>query len=308
MKKLSLTLAALLAVSTVSIAKEVVAAPAVAVEPTAAVCPEPHLIITEETAVEGMSSKDFKFVNFSLMHGNRMTALGPRVNDTYLEIELGGRKGPLDFYGYIDFSDVVHDENLSDFNKDSDKGGEGNFFSELMPRLSMNDMLNADLSVGPIKEIYVAGYLKAGDGGLWVNGLGIGTDIEVPWLGRMGLNAYALYVAEDFGSEREDKWDGYLLKNNWFKPFYFFNNGTFLSYQGYMAYQFDAGYKASFRTSDEFQWFNGLYWHSNNFAVGYGLKYTKNMINGKNGDRLSWNNEKIESTGFSNFFAVTYKF
>ncbi|MGL5125600.1 MAG: outer membrane protein OmpK, partial [Fusobacteriaceae bacterium] len=124
----------------------------------------------------------------------------------------------------------------------------------------------------------------------------------------MGLNAYALYIAEDFGSSREKSWNGYLVKNNWFKPFYFFDNGTFLSYQGYMAYQFNTGLTDSFRSNSEFQWYNGLYWHTSDFALGYGLKYTKDMIAAKDGETIPWNNEKIESTGFSNFFAVTYKF
>lgn len=236
MKKLTLTLAALLAVSSVTVAKEIVAAPAVAIEPTVVVAEEKVDVVAETPA-----SRDFKFVNFNLMHGNGMTALGPKANDTYLEIEIGGRKGAFDFYGYIDFSDVVHNEEFSDFNEKSNEAGNTNFFAELMPRISMNELLDVNLSFGPVKEVYLAGYLKVGESDLWINGLGLGTDIEVPWLGTMGLNAYALYVAEDFDSEREEKWDGYLIKNNWFKPFYFFDNGTFLSYQGYMAYQFDAG-------------------------------------------------------------------
>ncbi|MGL4403891.1 MAG: outer membrane protein OmpK [Fusobacteriaceae bacterium] len=303
MKKLSLMLATLVVISSVAIAKEIVVAPTVAIEPIVIVAEE-KIEVTAETPI----SRDFKFVNFNLMHGNGMTALGPKANDTYLEIEIGGRKGAFDFYGYIDFSDVVHNEEFSDFNVKSEKAGNTNFFAELMPRLSMNEMFNADLSLGPVKEVYLAGYLKAGESDLWINGLGLGTDIEVPWLGTMGLNAYALYVAEDFDSEREEKWDGYLVKNNWFKPFYFFENGTFLAYQGYMAYQFDAAYKDEHRTSDEFQWFNGFYWHSDNYALGYGLKYTKNMINGKDGAEIPWNGKKVESTGFSHFFAVTYKF
>ncbi|MGL4254441.1 MAG: outer membrane protein OmpK [Fusobacteriaceae bacterium] len=303
MKKLTLTLAALLAVSSVTVAKEIVAAPAVAIEPTVVVAEEKVDVVAETPA-----SRDFKFVNFNLMHGNGMTALGPKANDTYLEIEIGGRKGAFDFYGYIDFSDVVHNEEFSDFNEKSNEAGNTNFFAELMPRISMNELLDVNLSFGPVKEVYLAGYLKAGESDLWINGLGLGTDIEVPWLGTMGLNAYALYVAEDFDSEREEKWDGYLIKNNWFKPFYFFDNGTFLSYQGYMAYQFDAGYEnKNMRTSDEFQWFNGLYWHSDSYALGYGLKYTKNMINGRDGG-TNFGGQEIESTGLSHFFAATYKF
>lgn len=295
MKKLFITLSALL-LSTVAVsAKEVVVAPEKNIETVAV-------------------SKDFKFVNFSLMHGSKMTALGPRFKDTYLEVEIGGRKGAFDFYGYIDISDIFQNDNSSDLNGGSDKSGSSNFFTELMPRLSINDLTDTDLSFGPVKELYLTGYLKAGDtdsfnnSGLFVYGAGLGSDIQVPWLGTMGLNAYALYIAEDFGSPREQSWNGYLVKNNWFKPFYFFDNGTFLSYQGYMAYQFNTGLSDTFRSNSEFQWFNGLYWHTTNYALGYGLKYTRNMIAARDGQTIPWNGKKIDSTGFSNFFAVTYKF
>ncbi|MGL6119190.1 MAG: outer membrane protein OmpK, partial [Fusobacteriaceae bacterium] len=289
---------------------EVVPVPVVTVEPTVAI------VEKESETVAAPVSKDFKFVNFSLMHGNAMTGFGPRFKDTYLELEVGGRKGAFDFYGYIDISDILENDNSSDLNAQSKKNGSANFFAELMPRLSINDLTNTDLSFGPVKELYLTGYLKAGDtdtstptqNGLFVYGAGLGSDIQVPWLGTMGLNAYALYIAEDFGSSREKSWNGYLVKNNWFKPFYFFDNGTFLSYQGYMAYQFNTGLTDSFRSNSEFQWYNGLYWHTSDFALGYGLKYTKDMIAAKDGETIPWNNEKIESTGFSNFFAVTYKF
>lgn len=314
MKKLSLTLAALLAVSSVAMAKEVVAAPAVAVEPAVVVVEEKVEVVAETPA-----SRDFKFVNFNLIHGNGMTGIGKAQQDTYLEIEIGGRKGAFDFYGYIDFSDALQSSKFSDENSDSDISGDSNFFTELQPRISMNDVFNMDLSYGPLQEVYLAGYLKAGDGGLWVNGLGLGTDIQVPWLGKVGLNGYALYVAEDYKSSRESKWDGFLVNTNWFKPLYFFSNGTFLSYQGYANHTFKVHYdnsKTKFgeeayvgtRTSDEFQIFNGLFWHSDNYALGYGLKYTKNMMNVKDGTFDGYSERNNDADGFSHFFIGTYKF
>ena len=33
--------------------------------------------------------------------------------------------------------------------------------------------------------------------------LGIGSDIVVPWFGKMGFNAYARYVRENFGADNE---------------------------------------------------------------------------------------------------------
>ena len=54
----------------------------------------------------------------------------------------------------------------------------------------------------------------------------------VPWLGKIGLNLYGTY-----DGNRKD-WNGFQISTNWFKPFYFFENGSFISYQGYIDYQF----------------------------------------------------------------------
>ncbi|MGL5058329.1 MAG: outer membrane protein OmpK [Fusobacteriaceae bacterium] len=308
MKKLSIMISALILSATSTFAKEVVPAPVATVEPTVVI------VEKESETVVAPVSKDFKFVNFNMIHGREMTGIGKAQKDTYLEIEIGGRKGAFDLYGYIDFSDTLHNSRFSDENKDSDVSGNSNFFAELKPRVSMNDVFSTDLSVGPIKEVYLAGYLKAGDGGLWVNGLGLGTDIQVPWLGKMGLNAYALYVAEDFGSTREGEWDGFMVANNWFKPVYFFNNGTFLSYQGYANYSFDINYNnqkdnyVGTRTTTEFQLFNGFFWHSSDYALGYGLKYTRNMMNVKDGSFDNVTQRNNDANGFSHFFIATYKF
>lgn len=313
MKKLSMMLSALVLTSTAVLAKEVVAAPVATVEPTVVV------VEKECDTVAAPVSKDYKFVNFSLMHGKSITALGPNFKNTFLNVEIGGRKGAFDFYGFIEINDILQSESTSDLNKNSERAGNGNFFSILQPRLSINDITNTDLSFGPVKEVYLTGYLKAGDdggydsefnptNGLFITGLGLGSDVQVPWLGTVGLNFYKLWIGEDFNSERERNWDGYIAKANWFKPFYFFDNGTFLSYQGYMEYQFDAGYTDSFRTSDEFQWYNGLSWHTPNYALGYALKYTKNMINAKDGATLPWNGKKVDSTGIAHFVSATYKF
>lgn len=252
--------------------------------------------------IEEGHERDNKWVNFNLISGNNMHGFGKTKDDTYGEIELGGRKGAFDFYGYIDFLDALHSES-SDFN--SKEETKSNFFTELQPRVSIDSLLNKNLSIGPVKEWYIAGYVKAGDDALWTNGIGLGSDIEVPWLGKVGLNVYALYVEEDFRSSREGDWNGYLAKTNWFKPLYFFENGTFIAYQGYMNYMWDAGYDSkkdgSSRSQDEFQMFNGLAFHHKDFALQYGLKYVKDMCNV---DDRNGNN----ATGFEHYFIASYKF
>ncbi len=116
----------------------------------------------------------------------------------------------------------------------------------------------------------------------------------VPWLGKIGLNLYGTYQGND------KDWNGFQISTNWFKPFYFFENGSFISYQGYIDYQF--GMKDEYSTaSSGGAMFNGIYWHSDRFAVGYGLKGYKNIYGIKEVDG-------VDSTGFGHYVAVTYKF
>jgi nucleoside-specific channel-forming protein len=55
--------------------------------------------------------------------------------------------------------------------------------------------------------------------------------------------------------------------------------------------------------------FNGIYWHSDRFAVGYGLKLYHDVYGFADGEGLPWNSAaKAESGGAGHYLAVTYKF
>ena len=75
-------------------------------------------------------------------------------------------------------------------------------------------------------------------------------------------------------------------------------NGSFVAYQGYLDYMFGA--KDS--SSDGTGFFNGIYWHSDRYAVGYGLKYFNDIYGLQNGVY------DLKTTGFGHYFDVTYKF
>ena len=124
----------------------------------------------------------------------------------------------------------------------------------------------------------------------------------VPWFGKVGLNLYGTY-----DSNNKD-WNGFQVSTNWFKPFYFFENGSFISYQGYIDYQFGMQDEYS-QVSNGGAMFNGLYWHSDRFAVGYGLKLSSDVYGFKVGANLPWDaSTQAESSGVGHYVAVTYKF
>jgi nucleoside-specific channel-forming protein len=66
------------------------------------------------------------------------------------------------------------------------------------------------------------------------------------------MNLYARHATENqFFTEEEGEWNGYWFAMNWFKPFYTFSNGSFVSYQGYLDYAFDLDtHNRADRTSD----------------------------------------------------------
>lgn len=234
---------------------------------------------------------DYKWMQFNLM-GAFNEKPGESSHD-YLEMEFGGRSGIFDLYGYVDIFNLTSD-------KSSDKAGAAKSFMKFAPRMSLDGLTGTDLSMGPIQELYVATLFEwSGDAestfGVNNTKVGLGSDVMVPWLGKIGLNLYGFY------DMNQKDWNGYQVSANWFKPFYFFENGSFISYQGYIDYQFGMEEEMGSTASNGGAMFNGIYWHSDQFAVGYGLKAYKDVYGIKDTDAF-------ESSGVAHYVAVTYKF
>ncbi|MFW9765117.1 outer membrane protein OmpK [Vibrio parahaemolyticus] len=241
---------------------------------------------------------DYKWMQFNLMGAFNEKGYAESSHD-YLEMEFGGRSGIFDLYGYVDVFNLASDPG-------SDKAGGEKIFMKFAPRMSLDALTGKDLSFGPIQELYVSTLMEWG-GNSDVNSqkIGLGSDVMVPWLGKIGLNLYGTYD----GNKKD--WNGFQVSTNWFKPFFFFENGSFISYQGYIDYQFgmddDKGNKFNTTASNGGAMFNGIYWHSDRFAVGYGLKLYKDVYGFKDGEALPWGH-KPESSGAGHYVAVTYKF
>ncbi|WP_263322463.1 outer membrane protein OmpK [Endozoicomonas sp. Mp262] len=250
---------------------------------------------------DDLRKNDYKWLQFNLMYA--LKELPRKESDhsghDYLEMEFGGRSGFFDLYGYVDIFNL-NNHSCSD-KKDKEK-----IFAKLAPRFSLDAISGKDFSFGPVKELYIAtlfnwsgGYEKNSEyepvnKSFW----GLGSDIMVPWLGKTGFNIYGLYDIN------KKKWNGYQVSTNWFKPFYTFSNSSFLSYQGYIDYQFGAKdeFEGNSQTNHGGCIFSGLYWHSEHFAVGYGLKLYKDIYLIKDDSKV------LKSTGTSHYFDITYKF
>ncbi|PSW63110.1 hypothetical protein C0W54_00420 [Photobacterium kishitanii] len=265
---------------------------------------------------DDIHKNDYKWMQFNLMYA--ANELPGKSSHDYLEMEFGGRSGVVDLYGYVDVFNLTN-------SKGSDKNGKEKMFMKIAPRFSLDAMTGTDLSFGPVQELYIATVFEytgnAGNTGLVVddkgkpvldkdgkaqltapNGtnnakVGLGSDVMVPWLGKIALNLYAYYDVNN------KDWNGYQISTNWFKPVYTFPNDTFISYQGYLDYQFGMDKKVpGLNTSNGGAMYNGIVWHSKHYALGYGLKAYHNVYGLKDGGIAG------KTSGFAHYVSASYKF
>ena len=257
-----------------------------------------------------LHGSDYKWMQFNAMYSIGEKPENPAAGDqhNYLEMEFGGRSGVFDLYGYVDVFNLA---NQSSSNGDKNPGsGTSKIFMKFAPRVSIDALTGKDLSFGPVQEVYFSTLFNwDGLNGEGVNSSfwGVGADVNVPWLGKTGMNLYGFY---DLNAK---EWNGYQFSANWFKPFYFFDNKSFLSFQGYVDYQFGADEVNAYDTNGIYQnttfttnggnVFFGLYWHSDNYALGYGLKGFKDVYLLKDGGTYG-----LDTTGWAHYFTATYKF
>jgi nucleoside-specific channel-forming protein len=262
-------------------------------------------------AQDKTSITNSQWANLHLYKGVNQRGGPYSFDDTYVEFEFGGRYEWLDLYGYVDFIDALNSSS-------SDKHGDNNYFVDIEPRISIDYLLNKDLSYGALKELYFAFDIYYADvpsqsttNGLKILWMGIGSDIDIPWLGKSGVNFYTRYIKDNYDASNEGSFDGYVAHINWFKPLHFFSENRFIAFQGYADYEFGSNldnntFERTYRTSDSFQSYLGLWLHEKKWALGYGLKAYKNMTQWKDNQDLFA--KKTDTTGFAHYFNVAYKF
>lgn len=257
---------------------------------------------------DDIRADDHRWIQFNYMYA--VEELPGESSHDYLEMEFGGRAGIVDLYGYVDVFNPSE-------RPDSDKSGDPKLFMKFAPRFSIDAMTGWDLSAGLITEVYIAtlfnwggGHadLYAPDAGDVNNAsIGIGADVMFPWLGKTKISLYKYYEMQ------AKAWNGYQFSMNWFKPVYTLKNGSFFAYQGYIDYQFGADSSfngasgaaaqadAGGAASSGGAMYNGFYWHSDNYALGYGLKAFHDVY-------LIADSDDFRSTGFAHYLSATYKF
>jgi nucleoside-specific channel-forming protein len=258
-----------------------------------------------------LHGSDYKWMQFNAMYSIGEKPENPASGDqhNYLEMEFGGRSGIFDLYGYVDIFNLANEK--SSHGDKNPANAKSKLFMKFAPRISIDALTGKDLSFGPVQEVYfstlfnwdglIGGDFNGDNVGTNATFWGVGADVNVPWLGKTGMNLYGHY---DMNAK---EWNGYQFSANWFKPFYFFDDKSFIAFQGYVDYQFGADAdKTAFvpKTTNGGNAFFGLYWHSDRYALGYGLKGFKDVYLLEDGAGAL----ALESTGWSHYLSATYKF
>ncbi|MCK4956638.1 MAG: hypothetical protein KAS49_03315 [Candidatus Cloacimonetes bacterium] len=226
------------------------------------------LIILFSLLIATSMFADFTWAQLSFYQGlNIANGWGDAHDDLYFEVEGGGRTGCLDLYYFFDVNHFVGQG-------DNAVGNQGNFFTKIKPRISLNKFVP---KFGPVNELYIATVYKGFNGGesYWV---GLGTDLQIPFIESFSANFYAVAKHIDDASDK-DKTDfkkaGFVVAINWFTTLYKFNDDFNVSYQGWSDFGFANSYAEDMgapNTADEFQMFNGFFWNYEKWSLSTSVK------------------------------------
>lgn len=225
--------------------------------------------------------------NFTVLEGSLIKSnglpngYGASGKDTIFELQGTTRYDLLDLYWFIDRSNIFKDSDLSDKNKDHEKNNYT--YGEFNPRISLDGLLNKNLSIGPVKEWFLAyqfdydnarGVEWGKNKGIEKHYIGIGNYLNIPQMKYLKFdyfktNIYARYIDKNY-SRNEKKWDGYLFNMAYGGSFYQFENGMKLGFSGWLDYDFGARHGSSKETHDSLQWQNQLrFYFTKNISVSY---------------------------------------
>lgn len=269
---------------------------------------------TTEQAPRSEYLSDWYNQNVTII-GSKNIRFGPQqIDDIYLEYEFFGRKGPWDLYGYIDLPKFFGTGNGADSGI-FDNGSP--LFAELEPRLSLNKVSDMDLSLGPIKEWYLAvDYIfdwgHNSDNRQSTLYAGIGTDIDTYTPVGLSFNFYKRYQGDNYGAANEDQWDGYRAQAKYFLPLATFGNGAKLDYVGFTNYDFgsDLGDRDASRTNESVVATNVLLYSFTHLRFMAVARYFHNGGQWNDDAELNFGDGPfhVRSTGWGYYLGVGWQF
>jgi len=205
------------------------------------------LMISIIFIVSMLAAGDFTWAQLNLYQGVNMAhGWGDTYNDTYFEVEGGGRTGILDFYYFFDVNHVLGmgDNAVTDNTRNA-----GDFFTKISPRFSLAKVVPA---FGPVKELYLATRYKGFNGGDDY-AIGLGSDLKVPFFDMFSANLYQVLLSANDGEDASFENAGFVFAINWFTKDKW-SLSTSVKLHHHFMYS-----EASFGNPDETSFFFGLH-------------------------------------------------
>lgn len=217
---------------------------------------------------------DFTWAQLNLYQGVNMAhGWADTYNDTYFEVEGGGRTGCLDFYYFFDVNHVlglgdnaVVGDDATGYSRNA-----GDFFTKISPRFSLSKFVPM---MGPVKELYVATRYKGFNGGDDY-AVGIGSDLAIPFFDMFSANFYQVLVSANDGEDPSFENAGFVFAVNWYTKIYEMSEVMNVTYQGWSDYGFANSYTEDMgdpHTADEFQMFNGFFFNYQKWSASASVK------------------------------------
>jgi len=271
----------------------------------------------EPTPAEKAVASEDSFTSTFWMIASKDVQFGPiKTADTYLEYEYSANVGPFMLYGYFDFPKFFGTGSANDKGI-WDKGSP--LFTEQKPKMSLNKAFGKDLSVGPIKDWYLAGNWIYDNGDSRASRqntlyMGVGAEVDTGTKWTLNPNIYVKRQWENYGAANENSWDGYRLQLQYGHPIASFANGSKLDYYGFT--NFDFGSKLAdkdgtgTRTNNSVVATNILVYgftHVKAFTVA---RYFHNGGQWKDGSTLNFGDGEFQghSTGWAYYVGLGYSF
>ncbi len=266
--------------------------------------------VSEKARSDYVSTADWHSHNITAI-GAKDLRFGPKLkDDIYLEYEYFGKKGPIQYFGYIDMPRFFGIGN----NASTGIWGKGSpIFMEHQPRLSLNDLVGKDLGVGIFKDwfaavdwVYDLGTSKASrQNTLFV---GLGTDINTYSKLGLSINFFGRKQYENYGAKNSNSWDGYRLQIKYRYPLGDLLGGK-LNYSGFTNFDFKSklGERTpTLRTNSATVATNALVYTRGHLKLLGVARYFHN--GGQWKDEASLGGSTISSKGWGYYLGVGYIF
>ena len=255
------------------------------------------LFILNTISFAKYASYNYNTINIGIFKSkNNPNAFGNPTKDVLLELEGSNRYKLLDLYWLMDRNDILESP------KSDSHGDSSTLFTKINPRISLDGLLDKDLSIGPINEWFIS-YLYRGTNGnngrLGIHNIGLGVSIDYFNFNYFKVNLMKKYNNRNYFTH-EKQWDGVTLSFAYETLIKQFNEDIKLTFDGWgdLDFGLNKEERGENGKSYAYSWSNNLKLSYKNVSLVYTYQINDNFT-GRNQYSSDKNNQS---------FGITYSF